>query len=269
MSATARPETELMATRKYRHPPVHELVLDVQFHENLEEPAASTLPDQLQGEFGTPQRLEEQELELTVGPEGQQLATTKKHFAGWRFETATPKWVVQCSPSQLTLHAVRSQKWPSGAYIGWEKISERYEGLLPLVKSTYGTLTPKRVGLRYLNRIAVPEDHDPREWFALWLEAPPFLRQPYSFDLRQTWASVEGADDVSATVRLVKIKIEDEAIARGHIGALLDIDVFNLWVRNAPPFSDLPPWFARAHAIENRIFEASISDVLRTSFDRE
>lgn len=268
MSATARPETELMATRKYRHPPVHEVVVDIQFHESLDDSVASSLPDRLQAKFGTPQRLQGQELEVTIGPQGQPQATSKQGFAGWRFETVNPMWVVQCSPSQLTLHAVRSQKWPSGPYIGWEKIIERYEELLELVKGAYGLLTPKRVGLRYLNRIAVPQDRDPFDWIKLSFQAPDFLRQPFSFDLRQTWGSVDGAEDLSATVRLVKVKIEDESIARGHMGVVLDIDVFNLWVQNAPQFSKLLPWFERAHEVENRVFEASISDGLRTVLDR-
>jgi uncharacterized protein (TIGR04255 family) len=141
--------------------------------------------------------------------------------------------------------------------------------LLGLVKGVYGSLTPKRVGLRYLNRIAAPAESDPRDWFELQLVAPSFLLQPFSFDLRFTWAVVEGAENLSTTVRLVKIKIEDEAVARGNMGMLLDIDVFNLWVRNAPQYSDLLPWFERAHTVENRVFEASVSDSLRATFDRE
>lgn len=269
MSMGTRHVAEPTATRKYRNPSVHEVILDVQFHERLDDSTASAIPGHLKEKFGPSRRLDEQVFEVRISAEGQQLTRATKRFGGWRFETTEPTWVVQCSPDQLTMHAVRSHDWPSGSYIGWENIFARYAELLELVQGTYGLLAPKRVGLRYLNKIAVPKEQDFRTWVSLWFHAPGLLNESYAFDLRQTWASVEGAEDLSAALRLVKVKIDDEVIAQGNFGIVLDIEIFNLWVRNAPPFLELPRWFERAHSVENRVFESSITDALRSAFDQE
>ena len=50
------------------------------------------------------------------------------------------------------------------------------------------------------------------------------------------------------------------------LGVTLDIDVFNLWVRDAPDFDAVPEWFARAHLFENAVFESCIRDALAVQF---
>ncbi|MBA3345904.1 MAG: TIGR04255 family protein [Gemmatimonadales bacterium] len=127
---------------------------------------------------------------------------------------------------------------------------------------------PKRVGLRYINRIAVPDGTPPEDWLALKLEAPSMLHSTWAFHLRQTWANIEGDEDLSASINLAKVAIDDPRYSEGHQGILLDIDVFNLWVRNAPALSAVPEWFQRAHPAENRIFEGCITDNLRNLFER-
>ena len=42
------------------------------------------------------------------------------------------------------------------------------------------------------------------------------------------------------------------------LGVTLDIDVFNLWVRDAPDFDAVPEWFDRAHLFVNAVFESCI-----------
>jgi uncharacterized protein (TIGR04255 family) len=254
-----------MARRSYGNPPVHEVVLDVQFNEPVPEAAIADVPRLFQKSYGAPQRVEEKELEVNIGPAGEQV-TTKKGFAGWLFETQDPKVVVQVSPKQITLHVVRSQTWPSGPYVGWEAIGARHKSVLGTLEARFHTTKPKRVGLRYLNRIAVPDGSALDRWFMIGLRAPSFLKNPFTFHLRETWERVEEQDDLSVTLGLAKIRIDDQQVAAGNQGVLLDIEVFNLWPQNAPPYDGLSTWFGRAHDLENQVFESCITDDLRNLF---
>jgi uncharacterized protein (TIGR04255 family) len=120
--------------------------------------------------------------------------------------------------------------------------------------------------LRYVNRLAVPQGTEPSRWLHLNTNAPPLLTSTYAFQWTQTWECIGENADVAATVTAARIEIEDHAVATGHQGILLDIDIFNLKVRNAPPLSEVCSWFERAHATENAIFEACVTDELRGTF---
>jgi uncharacterized protein (TIGR04255 family) len=167
---------------------------------------------------------------------------------------------------QVSMNVVRSEKWPTGEYVGWEAIEGRFGELWTRVASHYARLEPKRVGLRYLNRMAVPQSSELAELVAVHLSAPEMLADPFAFQWSQTWARVDGNADLAATVNLAKIEIEDRAVAIGNEGILLDIDVFNLQIRHAPALADIMSWLRRAHLVENRLFEAIISDQLRSTF---
>lgn len=267
-AAVADPAGNLMTRQSYATPPVHEVVTDVQFHEDIAEPQLLDLPDRLRDMYGATQRVERSEIELRTGPAGTQTVQTKSTFGFWRFDKQTKdtKWVLRTRPGAFILNAVRSEKWPSGPYVGWEAIHERFEQLLDLLSVAYGNSRPKRVGLRYVNRVAIPQESSPQTWLAVGLRAPDILEGPHSFNLRQTWASIRDHEHLSATIGVARIEIEDEQIAKSHHGILLDIEVFNLKVVRAPAYNELSDWFVEAHKVENKLFEACITDELRTTF---
>src|SRR5438445_7706118 len=124
-------------------------------------------------------------------------------------------------------------------------------------------------GIRYLNRISIPQGEDISNWVKVALQPPALLHDLYTFSLSHTWARAGDDDDMSATVNVAKIAIEDPAVAASNQGVLLDIDVFNLWIPKAPSYDKLPEWFERAHEVENQIFEGSITDPLRERFDAQ
>jgi uncharacterized protein (TIGR04255 family) len=133
----------------------------------------------------------------------------------------------------------------------------------------YATLGPARASLRYLNRIAIPEGTDLREWFRITPPAPPGLSMVSAFQFGQTWDRIEGRDTLSATVRLVKITIDEPEIQKGNQGAMLDIEVFTRRGEKAPSYGALPEWFNAAHDVENAIFVHSITPQLADAFGRE
>jgi len=255
-------------TPPYRNPPVHEVILDVQFTTGLDEKPLRELRDRLAKAFTKVEPLNVMQVQMTVGPGGQGFQTTATQFGGWSFTDSPGDWVLQTSALALTFHLVRPGPWPAGPYVGWSKIYERYFGVHEVVRDLYAPLVPKRAGLRYLNRIAVPLGQDISAWLEFKLQAPKLLHDLFTFNLRQTWARAGEHDDISATVGLAKIDIGDPTIAASNQGILLDIDLFNLWSEKAPSYERLPDWFDRAHQVENDIFESCITDALRERFNK-
>lgn len=252
--------------REYRNPPVHEVILDVQFQRTLDEKILRELRERFTESFPQAEQQNLMQMQLVVGPTGQAFQSSASQFGGWLLKGRDPRWVLQTGQAAVTLHAVRPGPWPGGEYVGWSAIFERFLEVFSSLADAYRPLEPKRVGLRYLNRIAVPERGDLSQWFTLTLNAPDFLTDVWSFNFRQTWSSLAGYSDLSATLGLAKIEIEEPRLREGHQGILFDIDIFNLWPQTAPSFDDLPVWFGRAHEAENQVFESSIKDPLRQIF---
>ena len=264
--ATSPDEIKGVARREYLNPPVHEVILDVQFQRDLEQDALRDLPRHLSKIFprAEQQNIVQLQVAMGVGSGGYQNSLTQ--FGGWLFRE--DGWVLQTGLTSWTLHLVRPGNWPTGRYLGWTAIYEKFLELHSVLKQPYGNLEPKRAGLRYLNRVAIPLGDDIARWLAFRNEAPALLHDLYAFNLRHTWARAGEDDDLSATLGLAKINIDEPLVARDNQGVLLDIDVFNLLIDRAPSYEGLPDWFKRAHAIENEIFEECLTASLRERFDR-
>ena len=86
-------------------------------------------------------------------------------------------------------------------------------------------------------------------------------------DLAFTWTWESGIEfpQHSATVTLAKSDPPKD-MGGDMLGVTLDIDVFNLWVRDAPDFDAVPGWFERAHLFENMIFERCVTEALAVQF---
>jgi len=252
--------------REYRNPPVHEVILDVQFQRGLDEPVLRELRGRLAESFPHVEQQNLMQVQMAVGPSGAGYQNMLSQFGGWVFKR-DGGWLVQTAPMSITLHLVRPGAWPAGPYPGWPVIYPEYLRVHAALQDVYGALEPKRAGLRYLNRIAIPQGENVNDWLEFKVTAPQVLHDLYSFNLRQIWARAGNYEDISATVGLAKIEVGDAALAAANQGVLIDIDVFNLWPERAPPYQRLPDWFARAHDVENEIFEGCITEQLRQRFD--
>jgi len=255
-------------SQKYVNPPVHEVVLDVQFHRSLDEKPLRELRGRFVDFFPQAEQMNLVQMEMTVGSTGQGYQNTQRQFGGWQFKKEGG-WILQTGPTSLSLHLVRlGQQWPVGQYVGWSAIYPQFLELHASLQDVYSPLEPKRAGLRYLNRIAIPLGESVTDWLEFKLQAPKLLHDLYTFHLRQTWARAGEYDDISATIGLAKIEVGDPAVAAENYGVLLDIDVFNLWIQKAPNYVSLPDWFNRAHEVENKIFEGCLTDAIRERFGK-
>lgn len=255
-----------MARKEYPNPPVHEVILDLRLKQGVSEEVVRSLPEAVPNRFGDPRPFQLFQLQAGISSTGAEQLGQESSFGGWIFEAEEPRWVLRTLRDRLTLHAARPGDWPKGEYVGWGEIQERFREVFDAVAAAYAHRELKRIGLRYQNRIAIPEGSDLGEWFNLRLEAPEVFGEVYSFNLRQTWGSLSDFDGLSSTVNLARISVEDPELAENHIGVLLDIDVFNLMVDEAPTWNNVLSWYSKAHEAENRIFEGCVTDQLRKTF---
>lgn len=255
----------MSSSRTYRNPPVHEVILDVQMHEPVERESLTRVAHLLAPKLGHATPVEEFQVGFKFSPSGaQEVRTTRGESEAWRLERQDAgRWVGLLTPTSVTLHFVRSAEWPSGTYVGWNAIFEEFQSVQACVMKHLPTWTPRRAGLRYINRLAIPVEDDIRHWCNLWLSAPSVLAETYSFDHKHTWERVVGFDGLSSTIRFARIQIDNPALAKDHRGYLLDIDVYNLLVKSAPALSGVADWFVRAHEAENAVFESVISESMR------
>jgi uncharacterized protein (TIGR04255 family) len=247
----------------YRFPPVFEVVLDVVPIDTLSEESLQALPAKLQPHFGPPQRIESSVLEIQVKADKSQNVSTQRAFQGWRFDAHPPSWVLQALRERFTLNYVRPVSPASPAYVGWEAIYARFLDTLGLLREHYSPLPLRRVGLRYINRLALPDRTPLSRWLNIGVQAPDLLGSVHAFQLKQTWGQVAGFEGLAATVNLAKVEDADAARA-GLQTVVLDIDLFNLYPKDAPLFDELAQWFDLTHRAENQIFESFATDALRS-----
>lgn len=250
----------------YSSPPVHEVIISVLFSAPAPDREIEPFGPVLKSRYGEPQRMEQQEFTMGIGPGGQQLAQARKQFDGWQVVFGDASRVIRISRTLLSMNVVRPGPWPRGEYPGWPTISREFAELFAVASNAYRDLGIQRIGLRYLNRIAIPRRTQLNDWFAFIAREPQVLSGPYAVALRETWEHAADNRDVSATVGLATIEIEEPTLKENNVGLLFDIDMFNLWPADAPSLDGVLEWLERAHSAERAVFESLITSELRERF---
>jgi uncharacterized protein (TIGR04255 family) len=265
-SVTSQLSSRHTKWRGYSQPPVHEVVLSLTLATPVAVADLESLPSLLRDRFPIAQRQRKVQLNVAIGPQGEQVLNQTQEPDGWRLQNIETTRVVSASRSQLVMHAARPGPWPTGTYDGWEAIYHEARELYELLSGIYRGGQPARAGLRYLNRIAVPQNTQYAEWFTIGFRGPEFLHDEFGINLRQSWARIDGHGSLGATLGLAMIQIPEPSLQVGNVGFLLDIEVFSLPQRS-PSIEEMPDWCRRAHDAEGDIFEAAITDQLRQRFE--
>src|SRR5688572_30586258 len=104
----------------FRNPPVHEVILTVQFQARAELAALDQAAKLLSEPLLEPERVENHLVELVGTPTGEAGARVKREVTGWAFKTPGPTKVVQATRDAISIHSVRPGPWPKGPYPGWD-----------------------------------------------------------------------------------------------------------------------------------------------------
>src|SRR5258708_45784 len=123
--------------RRYKNPPVHEVILDLTFQSQLDDERLRALRSVVGASFPQAEEMNTTELMFSMGPAGQEIRAGSKQFGGWQLKDNTASWILQLTRTQCTLHAVRPGRWPSGAYMGWDAILDHFRDLHATLAASY------------------------------------------------------------------------------------------------------------------------------------
>jgi uncharacterized protein (TIGR04255 family) len=251
----------------YKHPPVHEVILDLQFDGDADLTKLKDAAEAIAAvsDFKGVAERHTLDTSMLIGSVSHTAQTSTTRPAGFTINAENGAGYANLFKAQLTLHEVRSSTWPVGSYAGWDVISDRFFSIMNQAAVAYNDLKIRRVGLRYVNRIALPLGSPIDSWFNFLPTYPSNLQGVFNFSYSQTWANTHGHQDVATTVNMARIEVPAEQ-ANSHIGVMLDIDIFNMWPKDAPIWEECKDWFSRAHDCENSVFEEFITDDLREEF---
>jgi uncharacterized protein (TIGR04255 family) len=196
----------------------------------------------------------QQELKLHLGKpaEGQ---TRDMGWRGLQFQSGDGRQVVQLHRDAF----VFSRLHP---YEGWEPFHNEATRLWALYADVAKPAEAQRLGLRFVNRIALPAGDPNFEDYISSAPSPPSgLDLPFLGFLHQDRFTAPGYPYLINTVRV----IEPGQDPRSGIGIILDIDVFT-----AQPFelrdNALELYLAEMRYLKNKVFFGSVTDKALQSF---
>jgi uncharacterized protein (TIGR04255 family) len=241
---------------KYANPPIQEAICEVHFA--LEQPLPLNKIEQLKSlwksEYPNQTVSEEKNVHLQMGAEGVRIDETKQ---GQRLicRTGDGTRLVQLSGRFLAVNQL-------SPYPGWEEAYR--DTILARVKdveSELGAMPIRRTGLRYINRIEIPEKPVKWEnWFNFSLPFPKLEKSVLSnFQMHFEQAL---PDECKLLVNCVSLPQPVEASF-----VILDLDV--IWEGPTSTSAELADLLERVHGPHRLAFEAYITDKLRERFDKK
>lgn len=242
--------------RKYPNPPIQEAICELHFA--LEQPLSldkiQQLKERWKADYPNQTVSEEKNVHLQMGPEGVRVDETRQ---GQRLvcRASDGSRLVQLSGSFVAINQLKP-------YPGWEEgfrdtILRRVED----VELELGSIPIRRTGLRYINRIEVPESPIIWErWFNFTLPFPKLEKSVltgFQLHFEQTLP-----DQCRLLVNCVSLPQTNETSS-----VILDLDV--IWEGQPLKSAELPDVLERVHSPHRLAFEAYITDKLRERFDKK
>jgi uncharacterized protein (TIGR04255 family) len=150
-------------------------------------------------------------------------------------------------------------------YPGWEHLRERAYAAWAQWRRNVAASTPKRIGVRYINRLDVPIKGaaiiDIDDYLRFSPRIPDYSKKP----LNGFWMLATRPTDIEHWSTTVTSSIVSPPPLINHVSLLLDIDVFRT---EQIPHRDADLWdcIDPIRELKNAIFEACITDQARKLF---
>jgi uncharacterized protein (TIGR04255 family) len=240
----------------YSKPPITEAVLELRFASPISQTAIENAARRFEGAY--PQAEKEEGTEFTIdAAKRDQPLTPQWIWSGLKVHTADRANTLLFRKS--TFACIRL-----APYLGWEDFRGRAQGAWESFKKSVGSIEVSRIGLRYVNRIDIPNAENPLikidEYLNVLPKTPAMLTKPMtSFTLQA--ARPIGEDECS--VNITSSTLASPLINFASLA--LDIDVFR--TKDIPRREDqLWPLIEKMREHKNSIFEASVTDKARELF---
>ena len=252
--------------RRYRNPPIEEALCEFRF-----KPGQAwdlTIPGKLQAAIGEeyvgkPQEQRVVQVGLQVQGDKSSNLQLGEGLAKVQLVTGDGKRMVGVGPDVLSIHMMRPYQDPrEPERSGWEEFRPRTETALGAYWDVAQPLGVLRVGIRYINKIVIPQGTVAVEKY-LKCALPDVAGLPDQLTNFMSRVDYSYADNVRIVLSQGSVDVPP-----GQVGFLLDLDV--IW-ENSEPVDKL-----RALSIANDLrereraaFEAVITDKARELFDAD
>jgi len=242
--------------RKYPNPPIAEAVCE--FRLTPDSPWDLAIPgllyERLRTEFPHREQRVFHEVELIQGPEGlqQQIRTVERIL----LFSENRSMFVQVGPRILAVNCLHP-------YPGWGEFKPKIVTALAALCDELEVKRFERIGLRYINRIVIPNPPVKLEdYFQIYVFLGPQLPQQIGNFIVGCEFSYSGGRDV-CRLQLTPTTTQNAA----QQDFLLDIDYFLARPGEVEPDGALD-WIEGAHQVVGQIFEGCITDRTRQLFGR-
>ncbi len=241
--------------RIYENPPLIEALCEFRFEPS--QPWDWTIPglvyDKVKSEY--PKKRQQNIVEVELRAEQEELAQRLKGgIARMQFLRPDEQALIQVGPDLLTVNHLKP-------YPTWQAFKARIVHALKIYREVANPKGIRRIGLRYINKIEIPEQGVAIEDYLLAVpKVPEAVPQIFATFVQRVEIPFEQANGMlvlqSGTVR-------DEH--RGGTVFMLDLDFFTLQADKLTLDSAME-WVENAHGQVERTFEACVTDKARALF---
>lgn len=242
-------------SRHYGNPPIAEALCEFQFVSD--KPWDWTIPGLIYPKICDrfPIKQQEQAFELTVAPQQQLVQKFSTALSKMQFMTNEKTSIVQVGPDLLGVNALKP-------YPGWPEFFK-------LISEQFATYTEvaepkgfKRIGVRYINRIEFQSRGiETTDYFEYYPHLPQRIEQKHGpFTMRVVHPSDDDRDVL--IINLANI------LPSENLAYVLDLD-YSLVQSDKVTLDDGLRWVEQAHANIEDMFEACITNKLRTLFEEK
>ncbi len=246
--------------RRYKNPPIIEAVCEFRFERGS--PWDLTIPgliyEKVRDGFPKRKQAKQVQIEISAVTEGleQQVTTTDR----MRFLREDEKVLIQVGPDLLAVNHLKP-------YPSWREFQPLIEKGFKAYSETTNPKGIRRIGLRYINRIEIPNQGELKDYFSFY----PFIGKNWGEILPQKINSfISGIQIPYENSRdILRLKLGSaRAETSDTSGVILDLDYFLAESEDVPlDKKKVFEWINFAHNHIEEVFEACITDRLRQMFE--
>lgn len=241
--------------RLYTNPPLIEAVCEFQFEPN--QPWDWTIPGLVYNKVGKefPKKKQQNIVEMAARIEKDEVTPSIKGGMGrMQFLRDDETALIQVGPNLFVVNQLRP-------YPTWEKYREMINNNLAIYCEVANPKALKRIGLRYINRLEIPEAEVRIEDYIL---AVPTIPEPIP-QVFATWVQRVEIPFVDSNGMMVMQSGLMKHEEPNKIVFLLDLDFITLDIREIK-IENAADWLERAHDAVEKTFEACITGKSRALF---
>lgn len=242
------------ARPKYRNPPIQEAVFELHFDtpRSASKESLALLQPVWAADYPNQKIVEEKNVNFQLGPEG---IKTEEQRLGHRLvcRSGDETRLVQVSSAFLAVNQLKP-------YLGWEEsFRDTIQARAKEFQESCGPFRFRRVGLRYINRLDIPQSPLVWEdWFQLSLPVPKLPEaQPPNFQMQFAVGLTEGCRLAVAIAVLPLVQT-------GISSVIMDLDV--VWEGAPLESTALGGCMEMVHRPHRLAFEGYLSEKLRRLF---